>query len=79
MTRHLRPPWRPGPADPLPESTAQTSWIALPDRAALVTAELLDELSERLRPGRWIGTIQLAAFPVADFLASRLRQTSIAI
>src|SRR5439155_10001502 len=31
LMRDLRPPWRPGPADPLPESTAQTSWMALPD------------------------------------------------
>jgi hypothetical protein len=77
--RGLTPPWRPGPQRPMPESTPQTGWIALPDAAALVTAELLDELVVRLRPGRWIGTIRIGAWPLRDFVQSRLRIQAIAI
>ncbi|GIH21335.1 hypothetical protein [Rugosimonospora africana] len=75
----LTPPWRPGPGRPLPESTPKAGWMALPDAVALVTAELLDELAARLRPGQWIGTIRISAWPLAQLVQSRLRLRAIAV
>lgn len=73
VIRGTRAPWRPTVADPVPESTADHSWVVLPDECALIAADLLDELGERMRPGSWIGTINFAAFALRDFLPRRIR------
>jgi hypothetical protein len=77
--RGLRAPWRPAASEALPASTPQAGWIALPDPAADIIAELLDELAARMRPGRRIGTIHFTTYPVQAFIGGRLRRAAIGI
>jgi hypothetical protein len=76
-TRGLRQPWRPAVGEQPPASTPRTGWIALPDPAAEIIAELLDELAARMRPGRWIGTIHFTTYPLRAFVAGHLRRAAI--
>ncbi|WP_238007518.1 hypothetical protein KZZ52_18745 [Dactylosporangium sp. AC04546] len=68
--RDLPPPRPPAPAE-------EAGWVVLPHQAALVTAELLDELGVRLRPGRRVGTVRLGTLALQEFVRTRLRRATI--
>ncbi|MFF5229342.1 hypothetical protein [Dactylosporangium sp. NPDC000521] len=75
--RDLRGPWRPGPDDPVPRWSPQRAWVVLPDVVATVTADLLDELAVRLRPGRQVGTVRFDTEPLGQFVQRRLLDAAI--
>ncbi|MFC7548804.1 hypothetical protein [Plantactinospora sp. GCM10030261] len=77
MTHDLPAPRGIDSEDEIPDSTAEQGWMLLPNAAALITAELLDELAVRLRPGQWIGTIRFTAIALPDLVRGRLRSAAI--
>ncbi|TDQ54997.1 hypothetical protein [Actinorugispora endophytica] len=63
------------PDDPvLQDPPPDGSLVAVSRAAALVGAELLDELAARLAPGASTGTIHFTAYPVHLFLKGRFRR-----
>ncbi|MFC3997845.1 hypothetical protein ACFOVU_18060 [Nocardiopsis sediminis] len=69
------PPRLLGPDDPPPGDLAEGGTRTVLSReAALVAAELLEELAARLAPGARAGTIHFTAYPVHLFLKGRFQR-----